>query len=159
MKIIIRIWAGWFILFTATIAGYVLSREANKPPIKTADTRDEKVTNVQLIDTMPVSDKKTRPGRSANIPPVLKEIASCESGGKHFDGNGRVLRGRENPLDIGRYQINLYHWGEVAQKLGHDLFDPEGNEKFAVWLYNNYGTWPWNPSKNCWNNALTAVAR
>lgn len=81
---------------------------------------------------------------------IMDEIAQCESGDRHFLGDGRVIRGRKNPLDIGRYQINLKYHGEKAEELGFNLFSEEGNEAYAMWLYNKEGTEPWRHSSHCW---------
>lgn len=85
------------------------------------------------------------------VPPILKEIGRCESGNKQFHDDGSVVRGIINPDDIGKYQINLYYHAEAAQKLGYDLFTEEGNTKYAIHLYDNAGTTPWNWSKHCWD--------
>ena len=84
------------------------------------------------------------------FPEILNRIAFCESGGKQFDENGQVIRGKINPNDIGKYQINLwFHWKEI-EKLGYDIFTEKGNEKYALWLYNKNGTKDWIYSKSCW---------
>ena len=83
------------------------------------------------------------------IPDVLEKIAACESRGQHFDKNGNVLRGI-NKNDIGKYQINVNYWGNLARELGHDIFTEDGNEKMALVIYHKYGTKPWKWSKHCW---------
>lgn len=85
-----------------------------------------------------------------NIPPVLQRIAKCESGGRQFKANGDVVRGIKVPNDIGKYQINITHNGFQAMKLGYNILTEEGNEKMALWLYENQGTEPWSSSKHCW---------
>ena len=86
--------------------------------------------------------------------PVLDKIALCESSNRHFDKNGQVLVvGNTNKsVDIGRFQINNVIWGKKAKELGLDLMNEKDNEKFAVYLYENYGTEPWVWSKKCWIN-------
>lgn len=85
------------------------------------------------------------------VPEVLKRIAYCESGNKQFDENGQVIRGRENPKDTGKYQLNTFYHLEAAQRLGYNIFTEQGNEGYAIWLYNKEGTKPWIYSKFCWN--------
>ena len=84
------------------------------------------------------------------VPRILRAIAYCESHDAHYDAKGKVLRGRVNRNDIGRYQINLKHWGDEAKELGYDLFDENENELMALWIYKNYGDAPWIHSKTCW---------
>lgn len=85
------------------------------------------------------------------IPPILEAIALCESGGAQYNASGEVIRGVINPQDVGKYQINLYYHGARAQELGIDLFTEEGNTEYALLLYEEQGTTPWNWSKDCWS--------
>lgn len=84
------------------------------------------------------------------VPEVLKRIAWCESRNRQFEKDGSVVRG-SNPDDIGKYQINLKHWGDDANKLGYDLFTEQGNELMALYIYHKKGTQPWHWSQKCWD--------
>ena len=86
------------------------------------------------------------------IPLILQRIAIAESGGKQFNSDGTVIMGIINPHDIGKYQINELYWGEKAKELGYDIYTLEGNTSMALWIYQNYGTAPWNWSKSKWSN-------
>jgi len=82
---------------------------------------------------------------------LLVRIARAESNIRQFSGDGDVLRGRQNPMDVGIFQINeKYHLSD-AQEIGYDIYLPEGNIKFAVYLYSREGTRPWNWSKWKWS--------
>ena len=94
---------------------------------------------VSIVDTPP------------EIPAVLQRIAICESQGKDFDDNGRILKGGYNKYDIGKYQINVLYWGDLAKELGIDIYTPEGNEAMALEIYNRHGSAPWKWSKKCWD--------
>jgi hypothetical protein len=85
------------------------------------------------------------------LAPILKRIASCESGDRQFNPNGTVLRGVINPHDLGRFQINELIWGARAKELGHDLYSDAGNRAMALWIYAKYGVEPWGWSKFCWS--------
>ena len=82
--------------------------------------------------------------------PILERVAFCESGNRHFDKNGEVLRGKKNPSDVGLYQINEYFHKDQAEKLGFDIYTEEGNKAYAEWLYEKEGLKPWQYSKECW---------
>lgn len=83
-------------------------------------------------------------------PPILKRIAECESNDMHFR-DGEVVRGNVDPNDIGRYQISLTYHGDKARKMGLDLFDEIDNYRYALFLFNNEGTQPWEASRSgCW---------
>ncbi len=84
------------------------------------------------------------------LPPVLIRIAKCESGNKHYNADGTLVRGKIVPTDLGRFQISAPHWEKKARELGWDIHSPYGNEQMAVWIYENYGTEPWSASKKCW---------
>lgn len=85
------------------------------------------------------------------IPAVLRRIANCESNDRQFDDSGEVIRGKINPLDIGRYQINLKYHEAKAKEMGLDLFNEKDNEEYALFLFETEGTTPWNWSRECWN--------
>ena len=97
------------------------------------------------------------PAKVDVLPPILLKIAECESGGRQFNPDGTVLRGRYNPKDVGRFQINeKFHLAE-SKKLGMDIYTWEGNTKYALYLYAKNGTRDWNASSSCWGNGLDAV--
>ena len=85
------------------------------------------------------------------LPPVLHRIAHCESRGQHFTQEGRVVRGKQHAADIGLFQINTVVWGTKAHELGYDLHTPEGNTRMARYLFDHYGSVPWQSSAACWN--------
>lgn len=77
------------------------------------------------------------------LPDDLKRIRWCESYDRHFLPDGSVIKGIQNPLDIGRYMINLHYHKARADALGIDLFNESGNEAYARILYNEQGSKPW----------------
>lgn len=85
------------------------------------------------------------------LPPILGKIAWCESRNRQFNPDGSVHRGEINPQDIGKWQINTKYWLELSIQLGYDIYTEQGNTNMALYIYEHYGTKPWNWSKNCWN--------
>ena len=85
--------------------------------------------------------------------PVLAEIAECESRFRHFDKNGKTLRGEKNPYDVGVMQINTLYHGKEAEELGLDLGNIGDNMAYARHLFEEQGTKPWNSSASCWDNS------
>lgn len=85
-----------------------------------------------------------------SIPPILEKIALCESSGRHLDKNNKVLRGKQNSDDLGKWQINEKIWGKKSQELGYNIKTAQGNENMAKWLFENYGSVPWRNSSPCW---------
>jgi len=102
-------------------------------------------TTYEIRNEAPAAQKPSRPD-------ILRRIAVCESGDRHFDRKGAVIRGAQNVHDVGRYQINLYYHREAAERLGLDLFDEQDNETYALHLYAQSGTKPWKWSEHCWNS-------
>ena len=86
-----------------------------------------------------------------SVPAILEKIAFCESGGNQYHPDGRVIRGRVDPRDIGKYQINLYYHQKTSEDMGLDVFKEQDNETFALHLYNTQGTKPWEASRGCWS--------
>lgn len=83
--------------------------------------------------------------------PMLVKICNAESGGKQFNKNGDVLRGKVNPSDIGFCQINEYINNDEARRLGYDIYTEQGNKDYAIYLYLTRGTAPWNSSRAVWS--------
>ena len=87
--------------------------------------------------------------------PAMRPVCACESVGnpdkapQHFDEDGGVLHGKQNPDDIGMCQLNEPTWGDKATELGWDIYTPEGNILMANWIYANEGYFPWRYSKGC----------
>ena len=86
------------------------------------------------------------------LAPVLVRIAKCESGNTHFR-NGQVIlnANKDGSVDIGRFMINNKVWSKKATELGLNLMIAEDNQKFAEYLYRNYGTSPWRATESCFN--------
>lgn len=93
------------------------------------------------------------PPPTPKLPIIFEHIAKCESGGRQFNPDGSVLRGVHHPPDIGKFQINSAVWGDLALKLGHDIFTEEGNEAMAYVIYKRQGLQAWQASQHCWDTA------
>jgi len=83
------------------------------------------------------------------MPLALQRVAYCESRNRHYDQHGRVLRGRGNRHDIGTYQINRILHAQRAKQLGYNLWRPQGNAGYALWLYREQGLAPWDATARC----------
>ncbi len=95
------------------------------------------------------------PKERLEIPVILEKIAFCESRTGQFDKDGNVVRGKVNPKDVGKFQINEYYWLEKSIELGYNIYTEKGNIKMALWIYESRGLSPWNASKPCWGKYLT----
>jgi hypothetical protein len=96
------------------------------------------------------ADKIVEVDRAKVFPQILEKICKAESGSRQFNKNGSVLRGKENPSDIGYCQISEVIWNDTARKLGYDIYTEQGNKDMAVWLLEHYGSEPWFLSKHNW---------
>jgi len=85
------------------------------------------------------------------LPPVMQRIAQCESQNQQFTKDGKVVRGKRNPHDMGLFQINTVVWGKKAAELGYNIRTQEGNAQMARYLFENYGSVPWQASAKCWS--------
>jgi hypothetical protein len=81
------------------------------------------------------------------------QIAKCESGLRQFQDDGKVVRGLVNPKDVGIFQINEAYHLDQANKLGFNIYSPEGNIGYAMWLMKEGGIRHWNSSRSCWQTA------
>ena len=108
---------------------------------------------VKAEDYQPITDSKNVEkfinDYFADIP-VLTQIAKCESRYRHLNSNGDVLKGEENIYDRGVMQINVLYHADIAEKLGLDIHDLDGNVAYARYLYEKQGAKPWMSSSACW---------
>jgi hypothetical protein len=118
------------------------------PPSIVAE--QERAPAPAVAEPVPVVPESVPAVAAPPLPPILQKIAACESRNTHYDRHGRVLRGRKNPQDVGKYQINTAVWGTVAAQQGYDLYDEQGNEQMARYLLAHYGSVPWRHSAGCW---------
>ena len=86
--------------------------------------------------------------------PVMARVAYCESKFTQFEDDGRVLRGRVTPADVGVMQINEGYHLEDSQELGLDIHTLEGNVAYAKYLYEKSGVQPWDASSHCWSSHI-----
>lgn len=77
------------------------------------------------------------------------DIAQCESGTVQYLSNGKVIRDHVYGTHVGLFQI-AESWIPVARKVGDDIYTPQGNIAFALYLYKKNGTSPWTASRDCW---------
>ena len=85
---------------------------------------------------------------------MLEKIAKCESGGKQFYDDGRVVLNvnRTGSADVGKWQINLAFHGAQITRMRLDVVNSEpDNREFAEYLYKLNGTADWQASKHCWS--------
>jgi hypothetical protein len=118
-------------------------------PTPTVTPAREVVKAIVIKDHRKEVEKYLRAQYAAT--PILVEIARCESTFAQFDENGKVIRGRVNPKDVGVMQINERYHAESAAALGYDLHTIEGNVAYAKHLYEESGVAPWKASAKCWD--------
>lgn len=83
--------------------------------------------------------------------PELIYVAKCESTFRHYDDNGKVLRGSAVNSDVGVMQINEFFHDARARSLGLDIRVLYDNLRYARLLYEEEGLQPWNASRPCWS--------
>ncbi len=88
---------------------------------------------------------------------IMIEVARCESGFRQYNSNGTALHGGYNGKMIGIFQLyDDYHVAD-AKRLGFDIYNVEGNIKYAKWLFDKQGVQPWSSSSLCWGNKTSVV--
>jgi hypothetical protein len=80
---------------------------------------------------------------------ILKAIIDCESSNRHVVGTLAKVG-----VDIGKCQINTYWHSERAEEMGLNLFDPEDNMEYCLYLFEEEGVRPWKSSQVCWRQTL-----
>lgn len=97
----------------------------------------------------------------APVRTVMRRIAECESGREHVEPNGphqgTLLRNDGGGSARGAFQVLMrIHRPEMARM----ELDPDNIDDYmtyVVYLYETFGTKPWNPSRKCWGTASTIV--
>ncbi|MEK7208884.1 MAG: transglycosylase SLT domain-containing protein [Patescibacteria group bacterium] len=103
--------------------------------------------------TIPELIEKT--SRDYDLDPRLAlAVAKCENNFKHYNQDGEVLRGRANRYDVGIFQINEQYHLAKSRELGFDIYTPDGNIEYAVWLMKTSGRAPWVWSQPCWSKEV-----
>lgn len=129
--------------------GLILGLLVSPQPVESSTVEVPIVQEVET-DTVVLIKKHAAKQDVKNVD-LLVKIATCESGLSHFDQDGKPLRGVVNSKDVGLFQINEYYHLEKSKELGFDIHTQEGNIQYAVWLFKNEGSTPWNWSKPCWS--------
>ena len=89
------------------------------------------------------------------LPIELQYVALCESGADQHKDNGKLIRSHTN--DIGIMQINLKVHFKQATELGFDVYNPNGNMAYGLYLYRKSGLAPWSASRACWKKHLAML--
>lgn len=94
-------------------------------------------------------------GKEFGIDPnILKGMSMIESGGVgQYDVNGNVIEGPDNFGDcaaVGVMQVKPCNWKGVADQIGANLYEPEGNIRTAAKLMSD-----WTKETGSWENAIT----
>lgn len=82
--------------------------------------------------------------------PEMLAIARCESGLRHVDALGNVLRGGLGGHMIGLFQLHETYHRAPARAQGYDINTLFGNVAYARELYRAQSLTPWNSSRECW---------
>lgn len=117
------------------------------------------LANVAAVPTeiQTVEDLITEKATAVGVDPLLaNKIAYCESTMRQFDKNGQVMRGVENPGDVGLFQINEEYHRQRSEALGYDIHTTEGNIDYALWLIKHEGAKHWKASEKCWGKLAKA---
>lgn len=88
-----------------------------------------------------------------DLPIELQHIAICESGGKQHYANGKIVKGPYG--EIGLFQIHPLH-KQKAKSMNLDIYDPNDNMEFALYLYKKNGLKDWEASKHCWKPKIAS---
>lgn len=78
------------------------------------------------------------------LPEILKKIRQCESGGDYT---------AQNPVSTasGGFQFIDGTWGNYKGYAKAKLAPEHIQDEYALKIYNEQGTRPWNASKHCWS--------
>ena len=130
-------------LATKTIVAYELKGVSQKAQLR--ELTDQEKWHLHLYEEV------IRKGLGYSDYRLLQRIAEAESHFQQYDKNGSVLRGYINPKDTGIFQINEVFHLAASRKLGMNIYEPNGNIEYAVYIYTKDGSTHWNWSKIKWS--------
>ena len=115
------------------------------------------VQDAQLASVISIEDLIEVKARIKGVDPeILKKIAFCESNMRQYNTKGQVLRGLENNLDVGVFQINEGYYLKQSKDQGLDIHKTEDNINWAIYLFERDGERHWNASRVCWTKPKTS---
>ena len=131
----------------------ILSILANPAQVNATNTTIPSSSIESTLETQILANNEVVESKGLILyPRALEKVAICESGNRHFDKNGNVIRGRVHSPDTGRFQINSKVHLKTAETMGIDIFSEEGNLEYALYLYRENGLKDWEASRKCWQN-------
>jgi len=100
----------------------------------------------QIIEIGQVHDQPS-------ISPLMEKIAKCESSLYQTAVNeNKRADGTVWSRDWGKFQINDFYWGDLAEELELDYkYSEADNTKLAMIILQRQGLVAWSASKYCWN--------
>ncbi len=143
----------------STIAGTTTPKVIELPKAENSTYKVVKELSNKEIGNMMSTEQYVR--QFFKDDPVLIEIAYCESRFRQLDNDGNAIKSNKGSSATGVMQIMASIHEDEAEKLGFDINTLEGNVGFAKYLYDKYGTKPWEAdkhSKNCWQPRLGDLA-
>lgn len=144
-------------MFATALVSGTTAEDISSPMTEMTAIEVETSTNSKNAENQPLTTQDQVTEYFSDIP-ILAEVAYCESRYRQFDQNGNVLRGIQNPADVGVMQINEKYHATTAVKFGFNLYTLEGNMAYARFLYEKEGTRPWKYSSSCWGTSEREVA-
>jgi hypothetical protein len=94
-------------------------------------------------------------------------ICGCETNdgippGRHTDKYGKVLVYVNDPkdplnIDVGACQINMKWQAAIIKRTDLDPYKEVDNRRLAVLILEEQGEWPWNATRDCWQQKLAAL--
>lgn len=126
-------------------------------------------TTIAIAPSIPVEKTTSKPKKVVSLPSEVEkqivkrlgenhplvQVARCESEYRQFAKDGSVLRGKQNPQDVGVLQINEKYHLAASKSLGYNIYTLEGNIDYGEYLYKHKGLKPWSWSSSCWNTTIT----
>lgn len=81
---------------------------------------------------------------------TMAAIAHCESTMRHRTPSGRLLPNESGSSARGAFQVLMRVHEPEMRRMGLNPNNDNDYMKYVRHLYEQYGTRPWNPSKDCW---------
>ena len=103
-------------------------------------------TATTVLSEAQLANKALIASQFADVP-IMVEVLRHESTYRQFNGSGNPLISETGDVGVG--QINIATWGEIAKKMGLDIYNSvTDNLKMTRYVYEVQGLTAWTAYKN-----------
>ena len=111
---------------------YVKALEDDFEPLGTISSESYGIINYAIYSKFPPTPRKYQ-----TLGTIAGEIIQCESGGKHYDKYGYIIRGQAGEYGIAQYMPESWEYFNKLRGTDLDLLDKQDQLNMLEWCLEN----------------------